>query len=56
MKQVTLRASPNRSGFIETIINPINRSENSVFGFWQGFAVTALIFGTVAIMRFLIGH
>jgi hypothetical protein len=55
MKYVSLRANPNRSGFIETVINPVNHSESSVFGFWHGFVITALFLGTVVAMRILLG-
>jgi len=55
MKNVSFRPSTNRSGFIESFITPVNRSETSTFGFWQGFAITALIFGTAIAMRLAIG-
>ncbi len=55
MKHISLRANPNRSGFLETVINPVNHSETSVFGFWHGFVITALFLGLVTVMRILVG-
>lgn len=55
MKNVSLRANPNRSGFIETVINPVNHSEVSIFSFWHGLTITVLFLGLVTLMRVLVG-
>ena len=54
--KVIYKADGTRRGFISSMLAPVNCRREPRFGVRETLAVMVLVFGTVALMRFLLAH
>ncbi len=54
MHKAVFKADSRKGGFIRSTIAPVNDKRETGFGAWDAMELTALVFGVLLVMRYLV--